>query len=154
MSVILLIVGLFFQPQDTSPEQVAFDSFIRNQLESYADHGSMFFSGITEPKANLSGPFHDCFPSDEQFNEFFHKEKPRSVDQKEIEFTETKRLKKSSKSKKNKLNLEVYGAVYDREVAYVHLVVYEPSSFADHYLFKLSLSKSNVIETCKRSEMM
>lgn len=155
MNVFLLIVGLFLQSREISPEQVAFDSFIKNHLESsYTDHGSVFLSGMTEPNANLSGPFHDCFSDVEQFAEFFYKEKSKSVNQKKIEFTESKLLKKSNKPKKNKLNLHIYGAVYDKEVAYVHLVVYQASSFLDHYLFKISLSELNVIGTCKRSETM
>jgi len=155
IAIILTIYSFIPQTELKAPEQIAFDYFIENTFDvKYVDNGKAFFSGLSESKASISGPFQDCFKSDDSFKDFFYNEKAESVSQQRIDFTETKRFRKSCKVKKKGLNVEVYRAVDRDGFAYVYLKVYKMQHFVDHYLYKVSLSDLEVVDTCSQSEII
>ncbi len=154
----ILILLSFIYPQElhqtkTSYEQIAFDHFLQNVFDdNYIKGEKAFFSGFANPSAKISGSFYDCFSDDGSFEEFRLSTKPEVSNQLEIEFHQTKLIRRSSKLRRRGLNINVYRSVKDDNFAYVYLTVFRFHLYTDHYLIKISLSELEVIDICRRNE--
>ncbi len=152
---ILLLLSLFLRPEEKSPEQIAFDYFVENNLDAtYSNSGKLFFSGNTKSLASISGNFAKCFSDDSGFREFFYNHKKTTMSELVIDFDETKDLRLSKRIRKKGLNLEIYRSIEEDGIAYVCLKVYRINRFVDHFLYKISLTNNEVMDFCKSGEII
>ncbi len=156
MYLLTFILSALIVSNDLSAEQIAFDYFVTKVLtQNYPEKNKIYFSGQTQRKKSIGGPFFNCFKTDSAFSQFYYQHySDVESDQIIIDSSNFPKVKKSTKMKGNQLNLEIYRSVNKYGIAYVYIMVYQPRYFADHYLMKISISNQEVIDVCRVNEIM
>lgn len=150
MKVILLLIGLFFQSNEPTVEQMAFDYFVENILDKSYREKKTVFTGNTDATVGYAGPFSDCFETFEQFKDYARETKSNDHNEVKIDFLETRYLRKIKNSRRAPLNLNIQRAVRIGGYYYVHISLYKRHQFVDHYLVRILDNK--VVDHCYSNE--
>jgi len=154
MQFILLYVSIFLGYfGDSSPEQLAFKYFMEViYMDNYSDKKAVYFSGMSEGKRSIAGPFSNCFALDEGFKNILYNIKTEEADQIIIQKGNWSGIKFIRKPKSKRLSIEIYRSVKIDDFNYVYISVYKPKEFVDHFLIKAT--DQEVIEYCQINEVI
>lgn len=148
-----LIAALATQAQQINFEQTAFNYFATEIFtQNYPNAKGIYYSGQTESERSIAGQFAKCFESDSNFSQFYYEQKKSESEKLIIESGTFHQFKKTAKTKSKQLNLRIYRAVTNGEMAYVYIKVFKENHFVDHYLIKVSSNKA--VDACHVNEII
>ena len=150
---IFLITTLAVQAQPINFEQTAFNYFATEIFpQNYPSAKIICYSGQTEIERSIAGPFAKCFESDGNFSQFYYQQRKSESEKLTIESGTFHQFKIKAKTKSKQLNLRIYRAVTNGEIAYVYIKVFKEKHFVDHYLIKVS--SNQVVDACHMNEII
>jgi|GEM_PF-5106136 len=152
MPLLFLLTALLSLFSTPSPEQTAFNYFASRLVAQYyplAKH--LYLTGHSEAEASLVGPFAACFPGT-GFDSFWRGQQAITMSPVPIVYREFPVFKRTNAFRTGGLQVRVQRAVSGPSGTFVHLYVYRPQHFVDHYLIKVSAATSAVVDICRGSE--
>lgn len=121
---------------------------------NYQAEKCLYFTGYSEAEESIAGPFAQCYKTDQQFEDFFYQNKKNKSNSIAINLAGASNVKAAKKIKSNKLNLEIYRAVVNKDEVYVYIKVFKMKHFVDHYLVKISSDSREIVDVCRVNEII
>jgi hypothetical protein len=150
----LFLASMLASVNPPSPEQTAFNYFASEIVaKQYSQVSHLYLTGQSEAEATIKGPFRECFAGTD-FQSFWYGQHSTVAAAVPITYRGFPAFKKAAASGNGRLQVRIYRAVASSDGFYTYISVYKIHHFVDHYLIKVSGVNSEVVEVCRKSEII